>query len=279
MAYPVTGVEGALTSWSGTFYSNLVSKMTAMQASLRVSSPPQNVTPLGAAYDSYIPSIGTWEGTISGRGFATPRLGNAGLIAFSGGGGGYALHVDSIAVRITAGVVPITGMASTGPTWERFRPTQSTWAATVRCKVDSATALVLPDLASATGTASLSTVTMTYGKTSDATLAGTAAIVSVSPTIQVGAASMVELALQGTGTLTPAGAGSILGSTAFGVPEWDQASGLPDTTQSPSLLVTMASGKTFTGCGFWKSIDLSWDVRSPVALSIGVQGTGVGAFA
>ncbi len=277
MGYTVTGIEGVVTSWSNapadTFNAVLLSKISPAQASLQIVSPEVDVTPLGASVAAAFPGLASWSGNISGRAFASPRLGNQGLLTYSAGG--YALHVDSLAVRIRAGEYDITEMNATPPQWSRFCPGHSMWSASVRAMIDSATAIPLPHMSSTTTSdTSLPTVTFQYGTGSDATLAGTGMITRVSPTIRVGSQSFVEFELRGTGVLAAAGAGSIFGTYNFGRPGWDAGSSAPTATTDPKLVVTAVSGRTYTGCAFWNSIDLTWDVRSPVAVSIGVRGTG-----
>lgn len=277
MGYPVIDIEGTVTSWSNapadTFNAVLLSKISPATARLRAGQAPADVTPLNTAVRRIIPGLAAWGGTISGRAFASPRLGNQGLATFSAGG--YVLHLDALAVRIRAAEYDITEMNATPPLWSRFCPGNSMWSATIRCMVDSATAVVLPTLSSATtGDVSLPTVTLQYGTGSDATLAGTAQIVSTEVGITRGDRTMVEFGLEGDGVLAAAGAGSIFGTYSFGRPGWDAGSSAPTATTDPKLVVTAASGRTYTGCAFWNSIDLTWDVRSPVVVSIGVRGTG-----
>ena len=274
MGYPVQGINGVVNSWSGTFQSNLLSKMVANAAVHNMSAAAAQVTGLNAAVESYIPGVGTWEVTIGGTAFASSRLGNQGLVAFSAGG--YVYHVDSARVKIEAQVHDITAFAATSPIWGRFMPGVSNWSATYRCRVDSANNVPIPHLAPTTsdGGASLPTVTFTYGKSNDATLAGSCMIDRVSPAIRRGDQVWVDIGVRGTGALTPAGAGSILGSTAFGQPEWDQGSSPPVSTTQPSISFQAATSRTYVGSCFWKSIELAWDVRSPVSIVVVAQGTG-----
>ena len=271
MAFPVIGAEGAVTSLGtgGNFYATLLSRMKPNEANISISADQVETTGFNTGANTYTPGIRSWGANINGHAFATPILGNQSVVAFSSGG--YAVHVDSFTLNITAPAMDYTSLntavAGTAPTWRSFRPGASNWTATVNAKVDNSTAVVLPGAAGSSG----ATVTFTYqDDATDEALAGTAFIERVEVGASVGSFTAVTLSLRGTGALTPAGDGSPFGTTAFGVPLWSEGG-----SAVGAMVFTAYSGRTYTGAdSFWKSLQLACNVGESVKLSVGLQGTG-----
>ena len=269
MAVQIIGAQGALTSWTGTFYTALLSKMNAMAATVTAAGDVIDVTALGDYGRVIIPGLGQWTAQLEG--FAkigsVPALGNTGLVAYSGSTN---VYIDSYTININAAVHETTAFNGTAPTWKTFRPGVVNWSGTMNARLDDAAASPLP---LAVGGSPVS-ATFTYGTT--ATLAGNIVITSVAPAIRVGGISLVPITFNGTSTLTPAGANSILGTTAFGgsaatgIPEWND-----NGSSAKPLTITTNSGNTLVGAdGFWSSLSINVGVSQAVMVSVGVQGSG-----
>lgn len=278
MGTPLIGITGSVASWSGTLYGTLLSNITPATANLVIANPAQDVTGMNTGVRAMIAGLAQWSGTISGYAFSAPALGNVGLLAYSSLRTEYTSHIDALRVRIESQPIDITEMNASVPYYRRFCPGISQWSATARAVVDSSSALVGPHLTSD----SAATATFTYGG-SGAQLSGSARVVSVAPSMALKSnqKSTVDIGIQGTGALAASGTGSVFGSYTFGQPEWDQATSPPSETTAPSIVVNWASSgpRKFTGSCFWTSIELSWEVGSPVAITVSVQGTGAYATA
>lgn len=282
MGYPPIFAEaGFLSSWgSANFYSVLLSRMAPNAGTIAIRSEPIDITPAGAAQRQFMPSLGTHEFTVESEAFATPRLGNVGLVTFSAGG--YTQHIRSYVLTIQAPAEDITEFtsASSGEQWRRFRPLESAWTATIEAAADTATALVNPHLIGTGGTIpSLPTVTFNFGTTS-IQLAGSAFLSQLDVRAGRGQQTLVTYTAQGVGTLssgtalTPSGTGNPFGASAFGIPVWSEDLYLTGP-YAGGYVFTTYSGRTITGQdSFWKSITLRVEVGRPVSISVQAQGSG-----
>lgn len=280
MSYPVTYVDGALTSWGSTnFYSNLLSKIVPASAKLALQGSAHDTTALGTATQTQIVGLAQCTASIQAQGFATPRVGNAGTVTIAGGGAWtYGLHVQSWELNIVAEERDITEMTA-APTWMSWRPdgpVKITGKLTMRA--DSATAGPLPNLIGDT----LATVTLKYGADVAADQVASAAngalLRNVNMTLQKGSLTMYEADFEtATGVWTPTGTNSIFPLTGtgnvasgFGLPLWAQGGAAVG-----AMVVTVASGHTYSlADSFWKSIRLQCAVGSPVELNIEARATG-----
>lgn len=268
MAYPLSSADGAtIAGWAGTFYNGstgLLSKLGDISFNVDVSNGEIDVTRLNASTMAAIPGLKQWSMTASAHAFATARASAAsGLVSFSTGG--YALHMESAEVELTAPALDITSAAATPPTWRSFRPEAIAGRFRFLCRVDSETSLAdLP----AEG-AALPTLTFKYGEdTADDTLAGSAILTSRRDNASAKNLTTVEYGGVFTGNITPAGTNSLFGSSALGVPEWPQ--GTPGATK-----LELATGNdTWEGDAFWTRLLVRWAMGSFVSLDLTAQGTG-----
>ena len=270
MAVQIIGAQGAVTSWTGTFYTALLSKMNAMAATVTAAGDVIDVTALGDYGRNIIPGLGQWTAQLEG--FAkigsAPALGNTGLVAYTGSTN---IYIDSFTININAQVHETTAFNASAPLWKTFRPGVVNWSGTMNARLDDVAAAPLP---LAVGGSPVSAV-FTYG--TNATLTGNIVITSVAPSVRVGGISVVPITFNGTGTLTPnSGGNSILGTTAFGgtsasgIPEWNS-----DGASAKPLTITTNSGNTLVGAdGFWSSLSITAGVSQAVMLTVGVQGSG-----
>lgn len=274
MAVPIVG--GQVTSWTdktGSFYANLISRISANSAAMIINSTAHNTTGLildsGVQTTSILPGLGSAAGSFSGFFGATPIMGSAGLVTMSGG---YVLHVDSYRLDIRAAVFPITALGGisgdTTPASMRFRPGFISGTAQINARIDDSTSLANVTK-SPTATSALATLTLAQNAT-----------------WSIGASAMLNqlnlrLTNEGTGTvtygaalsgnITPAGASHPLGTSALDTPVWDS-----NTTAGGGqpLVLTAISGKTYTVSAFWTHIGISCAVGQPVLIDVDFQGNG-----
>lgn len=270
MGYPTTGLQGTVVSHgSANFYSVLLSRATNASASIRIASDEHDVSGLDVEHMVMLPGLRSWTATIQGKMFATPKMGNVGLVAFSAGG--YTSHVLGYSLRIrtlyTHDITRLVGPSS-APTWRDFRPDGHTWEVDVDCLADSSTSPVLTSLPTDT----LPTVTLTYGdESTDDTFAGTAMIAGLDASVSRGEPNTFKYALKGASALTPAGTTSPFGSSAFNTPLWSEGG----SAVGQLVVATLTGSKTFTGAdSFWTQLDLQCRVGEPVSYSMTLQGVG-----
>lgn len=273
MGYPNTGSEGTVVSWgSANFYSTLLAAVSGFSVSLRMNGEDIDIKEYNTYVYSTLSGLSEWDATLEAYGFATPRLGNVGTVTW--GSGGYVLHAYEWELTIeTEQVHDITELGST-PTntlWKSWRPDSTKWTGRIRCRADSATALVVPHQP---GTA-LPTLALVYGDDIiDHSLTGAAARISqVGVAVRRGALTEADYSFTGSGALTPAGTSGMFGSTAFGLPLWSEggsaAGAIVIDTKSSSTRKTLSGADSF-----WKSMTLRCAVGEAVSLSVDIQGTG-----
>jgi len=260
MAYQTTGAEGTVTSWGGTFNANLLSRFSPMSASVQVTADSFEVTELGEQAQKFISGLGAATATLSGYAFATSQLGNAGNVTFANSTN---VFIDGFSLNVSAASLETTALAPT-MLWKTFRPGIMGWSGTLSVRIDDTANPLMPTAANGSGVAA----TFTYG--SGATLAGDIIITGSSPALTVGSITTANLSFVGTGLLTPAGANSIFGTTAFGQPPWSLGG-----TPNPLVIALVTSTNTLTiADSFWNSLALTVQVGQRTMLNVGVQGSG-----
>ena len=273
MGYQTIGVEGNLTSWAGTFYSNLVSKIRSQRVNVTIGNQTIDVTGLGSYGATFIPGLSDWSATIDAFTLTqstntAPNTGENANVTFTNSTN---VYIDSYTLNIESVPVEITNFSASPPVlWRSFRPDMIRWSGTMNARIDSANDILLPFLSNA------SPVSATFTYDTNATLAGSILITRTDPAIQVGGAAVLPISFVGTGTLTPAGTASVIGTTAFGgtsdtgIPEWNSSG-----SSAKAFVVALNSGNTLTGVdSFWQSLSLSVGVGQATKLAIGVRGSG-----
>ena len=271
MGYPLATVDGTPTSWgnTGTFYPNLMAKLTQRSATIAITGDDPEVSALGADVLAYIPGMREWEANITGFVFATPRLGNVGTITVNSGSG-YTTHLKSWTMKLeTPAVHDIT---APGSQWRSKRPDRIGWSGNFVVRHDSSTLPVLPLLPpTGASAATLANMTFTYGKdATDDKLTGDVILTNLTVTQPESGIVELNYTFKGSGALTAAGTNSLFTAGTLGVFPWDQMGATTDYL----LTVTAISGKTWSGSAFAKAITIDVNTDGPVAVSIGAQGTG-----
>jgi len=224
-------------------------------ANLQVNFPAVDTTAFASSLTSAssTPDIGSWTGTINMR-FPNPgaKTGAGGLVTFSSG---YAVLINQWAMNIAAAAFDTTAFASTPPSWRSFIPGLISASGSYAGGVDSSTALTL-------GASGSATFRMSDESGTDNTLAASIFYTGINPAISVNALNQVSHNYQVSGAITAAGDTPLLPSGAIGT---------PDTTE---IVVTAASGRTYTGFCFWTSIAVNVAIGSAIDVVVGIQGTG-----
>ncbi len=271
--YPIIGADGAVTSWAGaTFYSNLLSKISPNAARIQFVADPFDVTPIGGVTTANLSGLRSTQGTIDARiklGATYGQMANSGLVTFATG---YVEHVRSWDLTIeTSQVHDITKFASTGPTWRNRRPDVTRVYGTYTARVDAADDIIAPPTANSVG----ASMTLRYGdEATDDTILLSALVSNIGTSIVSKQMQEVTCSFVSTGTVTPAGTNSILGSTAseLGIPVWEYTTG----SSVPNVLTfTAITGKTYIiADAFWSRIRLQCTVDQLLNVSIDWIGNG-----
>lgn len=225
------------------------------QANLQVNFPAIDTTAFASGLTSAtsIADIGSWTGTINMR-FPNPtaKTGAGGLVTFSNG---YAVLVDQWSMNIAVAALDATSFASTPPTWRSFIPGLISASGSYAGGVDSSTALTM-------GASGSATFRLSDESGTDNTLAASIFYTGINPSIPVGGRNAVAHNYQVSGAITAAGDTPLFPSGALGT---------PDTTE---IVVTAASGRTYTGFCFLTSLAASVAIGSAIDITVGIQGTG-----
>lgn len=270
MGYRTMGYEGQITSWlpaAGVNEHIFGTWCRGNTATLTITPGAQNTTGFGSLITTTA-TTGMAEWTVSVAGIApkaTPAIGNAGTVTFSGG---YVAHVKSWAYTITSAEADVTSFADGTGKYKVYKPGLLTMTGTFTCFVDSATLLKEPTLAGVAAAALVLTSQASNTVTADAI--ATAMTVStpvegvneVTYTFQV---SDPSIAFAGTTNLVPA-------TSALALPEYDSNSdGTPDAT----LTFQQSAGQVWSGPAFWNSLAVNCDAQGLITTTIGIRGAGV----
>lgn len=267
--YPLTSELGNLASSAGSgdllYLFGTAIRVGSDVATLTLESNEYDATtPTGSAVSMRTMNSGLRTGTVAFTGLwprATNPLGLSALIAY---GSGYVKHVKGFTINIQFPEIDITTATNSSSTWRKWMPGGTgTWSGTYNCLADNATAMSLPT----TGTAGAATFTLAdYGGT-DPTLTGNITAPRLTQTVKIGAESLGVYSFSGSGALTQTagtGVGITAASGAIAKPSWDlDGDGVADNT----MVLTVASGRTYTFPAFWTNLSLTWQMDQPVQVS------------
>lgn len=275
MAYPIIGVDGAVTSWINGIYATIIAGLSPNSATLNIFADDFDVTGLGVSPTTSLSGLRSSSGNISGRiNFgSTPRIGSQGLVTFASG---YVVHCYAWTVDIqTTAVHDITEYNATEPGWKTFRPDRNVARGTFTCRVDNSTDISLPQAANAVGAA----IVLKWGEnTSDERLEFNAVVTVAAVRIVTPGVQEVTYSFVSSGTITPYGTAGILGTSAtpLAVPTWNYDTG---SLVSHLLTLTSRTGQVFTVEAFYTRISISCNISQPLEISIDYQGNGEVAIA
>lgn len=278
MAYPLSGSQGAVTSWGAAgVYAAMLAKISPNAATIDIDDPEIDVSSVNSVNSTFIAGLRSASGTIVARAFSTPRLGNVGVFDWASTNyetniEGWTFTVQPIAVHdITSEPTVVSG----APTWRNFMPdTAIVVRGTVRAKVDNTSPLVAPTAPAASSVA----LTLTFGDsaTDDAINIAGAFTTKLATGFRRGDPQFVDYEWVATGAVTVSGTnndilfGTPTGATALTSPLWSQGGATTNTL----LTLTAGPGRTYAVDAFYRQIRMSVAVGEPVSFEVDWQGTG-----
>lgn len=273
MGYALRSFEGAVTSWGSTnFYSVLLAAIRPASCKVTIANPAVDVTGFTSSSRQVTRGIASATVDISGYVFATPRLGTQGLVTFSSSTNTYVQFADEWDLELSWPEHDITQFSG-APTWRSFMPGgPMTAKGRFRARPVSDTALENPFIV---GTpAADPTLTLRYGDSAtDETLAGTALVTSLGVSLSPGDPQFAEYEFEIDGAITPAGTGSLFGTTALGDCPWSQggsaAGAMVISTKETSTVKTISLADSFV-----TSIKMSVKVGEPTKIDLSVRASG-----
>lgn len=287
MGIALEGIQGTISSIAGTVgTTDLATMITTAGAngagiphtiSIKMQSDTGIITAQGDTAVRNRAMLKSWQATVNMRyPRATRQMGNNGTLTWASGG--YSAYVLDYSLNVQAAALDYTSMSQSDKTFKYFRPSLLVgFSGTFNASFDAA--VTLPGTESpATAPSSYAALTLKLLEdgASDPALAGNAFISQIGHTMNMGTAELQRLAFSfmGDGALT-ATAGSTLPclwpAGTIGQPTWDiNGDGTPDQT----IVVTAASGRTFTGTCFWTSVSVNVPMNGLIDVTVGLQGTG-----
>jgi hypothetical protein len=235
-------------------YAALIANITPAAATININGEAQDVSELGTSADAYIPGLRSAEGTITGKAFASPMLGNEGEIAITGG---YTSYIQRVSLAVEANSLDWTPM-SNAPTWRYMRPDGLRWSLTWDAIAKSDAATDLPFAAGAV----LTNVAAYF--TSGFKLSGLAFVTQTPINISRGSMTTVQCVAQGSGNLHFSGADTILSNvvTQLSAFTWS-AGGAAKTLQ----IATLDGSRTYSMDAFARRLGITGGVGMPVEVT------------
>lgn len=270
MAYPLTSELGNLASDEVTgdlsYLFGTAIRVGSDVATLTIESNEYDATtPTGSAVSMRTINAGLRQGTVAFTGL-WPRAANPlGLSATVTYGAGYVQYVRGFTINMSFPEIDITTTTGAAGSYRRWMPGGTgTWGGTYTCLAANATALSMPTV----GAASSSTFKFTEDGTSDPRLVGDITTPRLVQTVKIGAESQAVYSFTGSGNLVQTAGDSLPGifaaAGAITKPTWDLAgNGVPDN----NMILTVASGRTYTFPAFWTNLSLTWQMDQPVQVS------------
>jgi hypothetical protein len=274
VGYPLRSFEAAISSWgSANFYSTLLNALRVNGVRVNIRNPPMDVTGLTSSSKQLLVGLGEATIDIEAFAFATPRLGTQGLITFGTTTNTYVQFADEWDLEMSWPEHDITQLSG-APTWRSFMPGgPMTARGRFRARPVSDTALENPFI---TGTpAALPTLALRYGDSAtDETLTLAGAVVSsLGVSASPGDPQMAEYEFESDGAVTPAGTGSLFGTTALGEITWSAggsaAGAMVVQTKDTATVKTISFADSFL-----TSIKMAVKVGEATRVSLSVRATG-----
>jgi hypothetical protein len=209
-------------------------------------------------------SAGLLDATIDFSGIwpkATTMLGISSLVTFNAA---IMKHVTAFTLDINFPEIDITSATGAAGTYRRYMSGGTgQWGGTITAMADNAAAPVIP----ASGAASAVTFKMAENGT-DPTLTGNININRQSQVVRVGDRSVITYGYAGSGNLTQTAGSTFPGITAasgtIARPTWDLAG---TGVANNEMVMTVATGRTYTAECFWTRLSLSWVMDAPVQVT------------
>lgn len=270
--WPLTSQLGNLTCTAGSgdlhYLLGTSIRIASDVATLNIESNEYDATtPTGSAVNFMTMNAGLRSATIDFTGIyprAASPLGLTSLIEYASG---YVKHVTAFNLGIEWPEFDATSATGAAGNWRAYRPKGTgRWNGSYTCLADNATPPTLPSSATA---AAAATFKLAYEATAVPTLAGSITTPKFQQTVRIGDESVCVYSFTGSGDLTQTAGNTFPGITAAsGVitkPQWDitGADGVADNT----CVLTVASGRTYTGPFFWTRLNFAWQMDQPVKVT------------
>lgn len=263
------------TSWAGNGNAALIGSGTGAgvaqkEATLTIAANAIDSTVYAASLTNTAAITGLRSASVQFGGRWNPAYNCANIgLSFANG---YVANLRRFSVGFAWTVQEATVSTGSALTAMSYLPGLGTVSGTYECYVDDTTAVALPGGAT-TGSA---TFTLNGDASTDHTLAGTIITTQLGISLPVGGRPVATYAYQFTGNITAAG-------DADGTGDWpaspwkywiDSASGVIGTPVTGSLVLTAATGRTYTFNAFPTGITLECAVGQELTVAVSAQGTG-----
>lgn len=185
----------------------------------------------------------------------TPITGHQASISFSPG---YVTNATAFDINFAAASfdASVMGSTDTGNRWKTFLPGLITWSGSYTALVDDTA--VITDAANSSEPATM-TLTVSTGLSFAGSVFTTGGPVTINPQ----GLATVQYNFVGSGNVTVTGATlPFAAASSIAIPAVGE------------LVLTAASGQTYTGDAFWQSVRMSCPVAGQITTSITAQGTG-----
>lgn len=280
--FPIEGIQGTITSITGaTDLSTILDPTTGAiiphTITVNERADELDITSQGSTSGEFRNGLITWDAQIvANYPFVQRTIGATGLITL---GGTTLALVKSYDLTVESGIRDITAQRATGSDvdYRVFASSKKVmWGGSAECMVESGT-VVRALTASSVALASYPAIVLKIlEEGTDPTLSGTCMLAQRGHSIPIGTSGnqIVNLSFKGTSTLT-----AVSGSTTAAVfpagavdqPDWDTTGdGVPDV----QIVVTAATGRTYTGMVFWRRVNIRCAVDGLIQVTVDLQGTG-----
>lgn len=249
------GYSGLVTSWASN--TQLISTGAAPASfTLTESADAFPATVMGASLlaNSNLKGLRSWTVGIEAI-RPTALTGHQATIAFAPG---YVANCTAFDVSFNAAAFESTIMGATDTTnrWKQFLPGLISWSGSYSCLVDDTTATVSP-----AGTSEPAAMTLTVS--TGLSFAGSVFTTGATRSVNTQGISTIQYSFVGNGNVTVTGATlPFAAASSIAIPV------------AGSLVLTAASGRTFTGSAFWNSVRMQTPVAGQITTSITAQGSG-----
>lgn len=248
-----TGLTGSVTSWAGTFNAAMLALLKPATFTLDTSADSLDTTAFNAGaaiVANKIKGLKSWRGQFAGP-LATPAHGITGAVS----GTAYSTNVQRWSMSLRCNPLDATAYPIAS-SYKAFIPGLVSGSGSFDAIVDGTTAITE---AGASTEPSTGTFTISTGNTLAASLFTTGAqIIS-----RVGDLNVVRYSFDIDGHVTSVGTANIIpAATTLATPV------------AGALVLTAASGRTYTGSAFWTSLDIVVDPAAISLCSVGFQGSG-----
>ena len=265
---PILGYQGTVTSWAGTANTALIAALGEHTATININGGTADRTQFGASLVGTSAGAGlrTWDINLTARLLTSgsAQVGYLGAVAVSGSDM-YTLHGRrwSMNFDVVAQEEPELGSSAVVAGWSQFLRGMMTVTGEYEVLVDDTTVLKLPF----TPTTSLPTGTFTLNTGN--TLAGEIIPTALNIEEPVNGIVKARYGYRLNGALTAAGTGNLFAAGSVALPDFDYG-----TPANNNIVFTAASGRTFTGAAFWRSIGITVEPSQYIEVSVVAQGYG-----